>query len=146
MCFVVILSSNLFAEDGDLETETDNESATVVYDDCKRDADCGANETCKDDGRCFVLQCETDADCRYDDLYCRMEDKQCALKICKYDADCLSYQLCISNECETDPTTYVEGGAGNCNSLSLTGHWDQVAMLVIGLLMLLFIRFRGNRE
>lgn len=146
VCLLVLSTQNLCAENKIQDTDTNGLMKAADYNNCVLDSDCQDNETCKDDGRCVPLQCETDDDCIYDDLLCRVEDKQCALKECRYDADCLSYQICLSKSCTNDPTTYVEGGAGNCTVISVVRHWDQLAMLVICLLLLLFIRLKGNRE
>ncbi len=107
---------------------------------CQQDSDCGTNEVCKDDGVCVTYECDLDSDC--DSGYHCREDKICAPDRCSWDVDCLSHELCIKSQCIMDPSTYVEGGAFNCQTSSMESRWEQIGAIVIGGLLLLWFRIR----
>jgi hypothetical protein len=119
--------------ESDIETDGDGSEGTTA---CLRDSDCGDNQSCRDDGRCVTLQCETDTDCIFADFYCRDDDKTCAPKICVWDSDCLAHELCLKAACVADPSTYVEGGVGGCQMSLIASKWDQIGILIIGVLLL----------
>lgn len=136
-------SDSQVEDDGDTTADGDQTSDDPARD-CLLDTDCESGEICRDDGRCIPEDCEIDADCNFGDFYCR-EDKTCGPIVCVVDNDCLTFELCLQGSCLADPTTYVEGGVTNCQTMSLPQRWPHLILIAIGVLMLLWIRFRRNR-
>jgi len=132
---------------------------------CVIDADCYETELCRDDGRCITNLCSTDEDCGAEDYSCRV-DGVCAPIECMRDADCPPNMQChqvgieedgdieneteievdkdkdliLVNRCINDPTVYIEGGVGNCQSVN--GTQSAGALVLFAILLAGIVRRR----
>ena len=143
---VLLLSFPVIAEDGDSDGFDVEESETTEIEEeegpeCIRDSDCGSNEVCRDEGFCVVHNCGDNGDCNNTDFYCR-QDGVCAPKKCVWDSDCMKLEICIDSKCLFSATTSIEGGVPNCQSSALESRWEQIGVMVIGCLLLIWLRFR----
>ncbi len=130
------------SEDGDSE-DGDSEGVSTNAG-CESDNECGDGYLCRPEGYCVPEFCETNSDCIFNDFICR-EDGKCAPELCTLDSDCMSFEICLDQSCISDPASYVEGGVANCQSLSLSSRYEQLGVVIIGGLLLIWLRIRRGR-
>ena len=147
LILLVAMPTELLASgDNDTNDTSDTTDSTEleIVGDCATDSDCKSDQSCMST-LCITTSCNADEDCIHKSFACR-QDGLCVIKACTSDNDCPQLEICLDTKCLTDPTLYAEGGLGGCQLSEVACNFDIIMLLAICLLLLVWIKFREQKN